>query len=175
MTAPYPEAADLVDDPAADAAIEWLKGVILALRTIRGEMNIKPAQSIPLLLQGGGSADRERLAATESLLKRLAKVDRIDWLGEAQQPPPAAMQLVGELKLLVPLAGLIDVAAERARLDREITRRTEELARIDGKLGNASFVAKAPAAVVAKERERGAEIQTAIETLSRQRGELEAI
>ncbi len=175
MLAPYPEASDLVDDPVADAAIEWLKGVILALRTIRGEMNVKPGQSMTLLLQGGGSADRERLAATESLLKRLAKIDRIDWLGDADKPPPAAMQLIGDLKLLVPLAGLIDVAAERARLDKEITRRRDELARIDAKLGNEGFVAKAPAAVVAKERERAAEIQTAIDTLARQRRVLETI
>ena len=76
------------------------------------------------------------------------------------------MQLVGELKLMVPLAGLIDVAAERARLDKEIARRRQELARIEGKLGNAGFVAKAPAEVVAKERERAAEIQNAIDTLS---------
>ncbi len=76
MVAPYPEAAELADDPVAEAAIEWLKGVVLAVRTIRGEMNIKPGQTMTLLLQGGGSADRERLAATESLLKRMAKLDR---------------------------------------------------------------------------------------------------
>ena len=175
MLAPYPEPAELTADPFAEAAIEWLKGVVLAVRTIRGEMNIKPAQAIPLLLQGGGSADRERLAATEALLKRMAKLDRIEWLGDDVTPPPAAMQLVGELKLMVPLAGLIDVAAERLRLDKEIGRRNEEFARIESKLGNASFVAKAPAEVVAKERERAAEIQTAITTLSQQRSALETI
>ena len=168
MLAPYPEAAELTADPFAEAAIEWLKGVVLAVRTIRGEMNIKPGQTLTLLLQGGGSADRERLAATESLLKRMAKLERIEWLGDGVEPPPAAMQLVGDLKLMVPLAGLIDVAAERARLDKEIARRQQELARIEGKLGNAGFVAKAPADVVAKERERAAEIQNAIDTLSTQ-------
>jgi len=175
MVAPYPEAEDLTDDPFAEAAIEWLKGVVLAVRTIRGEMNIKPGQSMTLLLQGGGSADRERLAATETLLKRMAKLDRVEWLADGAEPPPAAMQLVGDLKLMVPLAGLIDVAAERARLDKEIARRRQELARIEGKLGNAGFVEKAPADVVAKERERGAEMQNAIDTLSTQRAALEAL
>ncbi len=175
MVAPYPEAAELTDDPFAEAAIEWLKGVVLAVRTIRGEMNIKPGQTMTLLLQGGGVADRERLAATETLLKRMAKLDRIEWLADGAEPPPAAMQLVGELKLMVPLAGLIDVVAERARLDKEIARRRQELARIEGKLGNAGFVAKAPAEVVAKERERAAEIQNAIDTLSTQRGALESL
>jgi valyl-tRNA synthetase len=175
MVAPYPEAEDLTDDPFAEAAIEWLKGVVLAVRTIRGEMNIKPGQTMTLLLQGGGRADRERLAATETLLKRMAKLDRIEWLADGDEPPPAAMQLVGDLKLMVPLAGLIDVAAERARLDKEIARRRQELMRIENKLGNAGFVEKAPADVVAKERERAAEMQNAIDTLSTQRGGLEAL
>ena len=175
MVAPYPEAAELADDPFAEAAIEWLKGVVLAVRTIRGEMNIKPGQTMTLLLQGGGNADRERLAATETLLKRMAKLDRVEWLPDDAEPPPAAMQLVGELKLMVPLAGLIDVAAERGRLDKEIARRRQEQARIKGKLGNASFVQKAPADVVAKERERAAEIQNAIDTLSTQRAALESL
>jgi valyl-tRNA synthetase len=175
MLAPYPEASELTADPFAEAAIEWLKGVVLAIRTIRGEMNIKPGQTLPLLLQGGGASDRERLAATESLLKRMAKVERIEWLGDGVEPPPAAMQLVGDLKLMVPLAGLIDVAAERLRLDKEIAKRRQELGRIEGKLGNAGFVAKAPADVVAKERERAAEMQAAIDTLSMQRTALESL
>jgi valyl-tRNA synthetase len=175
MLAPYPESSELATDPFAEAAIEWLKGVVLAIRTIRGEMNIKPGQTLPLLLQGGGAADRERLAATESLLKRMAKVERVEWLGDGDEPPPAAMQLVGDLKLMVPLAGLIDVAAERSRLDKEIAKRRQELGRIEGKLANAGFVAKAPADVVAKERERAADMQTAIDTLSAQRTALEAL
>ncbi len=175
MVAPYPEAADLTNDPFAEAAIEWLKGVVLAVRTIRGEMNIKPGQTLTLLLQGGGSADRERLTATESLLKRMAKLERVEWLADGIEPPPAAMQIVGDLKLMVPLAGLIDVAAERARLEKEIARRRQELARIESKLGNAGFVAKAPADVVAKERERAAEIQNAIDTLTTQQGALESL
>ncbi len=175
MVAPYPEAADLTNDPFAEAAIEWLKGVVLAVRTIRGEMNIKPGQTLTLLLQGGGNADRERLTATESLLKRMAKLERVEWLADGDEPPPAAMQIVGELKLMVPLAGLIDVAAERARLEKEIARRRQELARIESKLGNAGFVAKAPADVVAKERERAAEIQNAIDTLTTQQAALESL
>ncbi len=175
MIAPYPEAGELADDPFAEAAIEWLKAIVLALRTIRGEMGIKPGQSIPLLLQGGGSADRERLAATENLLKRMAKIERTQWLEDSEKPPPVAMQIVGDLKLFVPLEGLIDAGAERDRLDKELARRRQDLVRIEGKLGNASFVEKAPAEVVAKERERAGEIRAAIATLTEQRKALDAL
>jgi valyl-tRNA synthetase len=139
MMAPYPESDELTNDADAEAAVEWLKGVVLGIRNIRGEMNIKPGVAIPLLLQGGGAADRTWLAATQSLLTRMAKLERIEWLDAGVSPPPAAMQLVGELKLMVPLAGLIDVAAERARLDKEIARREQDLGRIQAKLDHAGF------------------------------------
>jgi valyl-tRNA synthetase len=99
----------------------------------------------------------------------MAKLARIEWLEATAEPPPAAMALVGELKLLVPLAGLMDVAAERNRLDKEIDRRSNELARIETKLNNVGFVSKAPADVVTKERDRAAEVTRAIETLQQQR------
>ena len=168
MLASYPEPTEVLLDEDAEATIGWLKEVVIGIRNIRGEMNIKPSATIPLLLQGGGRNDRQWLAATEPLLMRMAKLERIDWLAAEQEPPAAAMQLVGDLKLMVPLAGIIDVAAERARLDKEIARRTEELARIEAKLANPNFVAKAPAAVVAKERERVAEMQQALMTLKEQ-------
>ncbi len=175
MLAPYPEPADLQTDLDAEAAVEWLKGVVMGIRNIRGEMDIKPGTAIPLLLQGGGATDRKWLDATQTLLTRMAKLQRIEWLDAAADPPPAAMALVGELKLLVPLAGLIDVTAERRRLEKEIERRTQELGRIEGKLNNAGFVAKAPAEVVAKERDRAAEVTQAIATLQQQRQGLERL
>jgi len=175
MMAPYPESNELDDDPDAEATVEWLKGVVVGIRNIRGEMNIKPGVAIPLLLQGGGAADRTRLAATETLLMRMAKLERIEWLDAGAIAPPAAMQLAGDLKLMVPLAGLIDVGAERTRLDKEIARREQELGRIQGKLDNTGFTAKAPAEVVAKERERSKEIAAAIATLQKQRAALESI
>jgi len=168
MLQPYPEAGDLTSDPVADATIEWLKGVIIGIRNIRGEAGIKPSQEITVLLQAGGRTDRELAASTESLLKRLARVDRIEWLEADATPPPNALALVGDLKVMVPLAGLIDLAAERARLGKELERRTQELERISRKLGNAGFVAKAPAEVVAREREKASDVEATLATLAKQ-------
>jgi valyl-tRNA synthetase len=174
MLAPFPEPAEVAFDADAEATIAWLKEVVVGIRNIRGEMNIKPGATIPLLLQGGGTGDRQWLAATQPLLLRMAKLERIDWLVADQEPPPVAMQVVGDLKLMVPLAGLIDVAAEFARLDKEIARRSQELGRIEAKLANPSFVAKAPPQVVAKERDRATEMQQALAALREQRAALPA-
>jgi valyl-tRNA synthetase len=172
MLQPFPESADLQSDPDADAAIAWLKGVIIGIRNIRGEAGIKPSKDINVLFQSGGERDRQLAAATQSLLQRLAKVDRIDWLDDGTEPPPNALALVGELRVMVPLAGLIDVDAERGRLGKEVERKTQELARIQGKLNNESFIAKAPEAVVAKERAKAADAQAMLATLS---GQLESL
>jgi valyl-tRNA synthetase len=168
MLQPFPDAAELARDEESEAAIEWLKEVIVGIRNIRGEMNIKPGQNIPLLLQGGDAGDRARLAANDGLLQRLAKIASVEWLEEDAEPPPAAMQLAGNLKLLVPLAGLIDVAAERARLSKEMERRGTEIQRLHGKLHNENFVRKAPAVVVAKEREKLADAEHALAALREQ-------
>ncbi|MFP6834670.1 MAG: valine--tRNA ligase [Pseudomonadales bacterium] len=168
MLQPFPEAADLQPDPDADAAIEWLKGVIIGIRNIRGEANIKPSKNINVMFQDGGKRDRELAAVTESLLGHLAKVDRIEWIEPGVEPPPHALALVGELRVMVPLAGLIDVAAERGRLGREVDRKAKELQRTESKLGNKSFVAKAPEAVVSKERAKAADIAAALAVLKGQ-------
>jgi valyl-tRNA synthetase len=168
MLQPFPEAADLQPDPDADAAIEWLKGVIIGIRNIRGEANIKPSKNINVMFQDGGKRDRELAAVTESLLGHLAKVDRIEWIEPGVEPPPHALALVGELRVMVPLAGLIDVVAERGRLGREVDRKAKELQRTESKLGNKSFVAKAPEAVVSKERAKAADIAAALAVLKGQ-------
>ncbi len=175
MCQPYPEANELNADADAEATVEWLKAVVVAIRNIRGEMGIKPSRTIPLLLEGGNEMDRQWLADSEELLKRLAKIERIDWLGAGQPPPPAAMQLAGDLKIRVPLAGLIDLASEQARLDKEIARKSGELERLEKKLANDSFVAKAPADVVAKEREKAADARAALAALTTQRATLDKL
>jgi valyl-tRNA synthetase len=172
MLQPFPRADELSPDPDADAAIAWLKGVVLGVRNIRGEAGIKPGQSIDVLLQGGSERDRALAAGTEELFKRLAKIDTVRWLDAGEDPPPNALALVGDLKVLVPLAGLIDKDAERARLGKDIDRKASEVARLAAKLGNAGFVDKAPAAVVDKERQKLAEAQAALATL---RAQLKAI
>ncbi len=175
MVQPFPEPGDYDPDPDADAAVEWLKGVIVGLRNIRGEAGIKPGQAIDVLFQQGTAGDKALAAANDSLLKRLAKVTDIQWLDPGDEPPPNALALVGELKVMVPLAGLIDVAAERARLRKEVDRQSAELKRIDGKLANGNFVAKAPAEVVEKERQKAADVRAALAVLEEQLRSLDTL
>ncbi len=154
MIEAYPEPADLAEDTEAETAVEWLKGVIVGVRNIRGEANIKPSQSVSLLLQGGDASDRLLADTTDALLRRMAKIDDIQWLEADDEPPANALALVGDLKVMVPLAGLIDVGAEKERLSKEIDKLDKDIKRLEGKLGNDSFVAKAPEAVVQKERDK---------------------
>jgi len=168
MLQPYPEVSEKAVDTVANADIEWLKGVILGIRNIRGEMNIPPGKELPIVLRNGDQRDRSRLEENAQFLKKLAKLADISWLAEGAPGPVAATALVGELEILVPMAGLIDKGAELLRLGREIDKLEQDLARIKSKLGNTSFVDKAPAAVVAKEQERMQAQQQALATLREQ-------
>jgi valyl-tRNA synthetase len=127
---------------------------------------------VNLLLQGGGEQDHERASATAAMLKRLANVSDSQWLADEDEAPPHALALVGDLKVMVPLAGLIDVAAEQARLDKELQKARQDLERIEKKLGNENFVAKAPEEVVAKERDKASDLQGRIDTLAEQHAKL---
>jgi len=168
MLQPYPQADDIPADTDADAAIAWLKNVVVGVRNIRGEANINPGQAVNVVFQGGSESDRQLSASTETLLKRLAKIADIQWLEDDEQPPPNALALVGELKVMVPLGGLIDVQAERKRLGKEVEKKEQELKRLEGKLDNENFVAKAPADVVAKERTKADDARAALVTLNAQ-------
>jgi valyl-tRNA synthetase len=171
----YPEPSEINSDPNAEAQIEWLKAVITSIRNIRGEANIKPSKEISVLLQGGTSDDRIRAEEGKEMLKRLATIADIQWLDDRTEPPANALSLVGELKVMVPLAGLIDIAAEQTRISKEVERIRGEIQRIEKKLSNESFVAKAPAEVVEKERLRAAEFNASLETLSAQIKQLAAL
>ncbi len=175
MLQAFPESGDYATDPEADGTIEWLKGVIVGLRNIRGEANIKPSVGISVLFAGGDAEDRSRAAATAPLLARLAKVEATRWLDDGEEPPPNALALVGDLKVMVPLAGLIDVDAERARLQKELDRQEKELKRLEGKLSNEKFVANAPPEVVAKERQKAEDARAAITTLKQQLDSLDGL
>ena len=168
MLQPYPVSEDKGVDSAANADIEWLKNVIVGIRNIRGEMNIPPGKELTVLLGNGEERDRIRLEQNAPFLRKLARLAEIKWLENSEQAPVAATALVGELEILVPMAGLIDRDAELARLGREIDRLEKDLARIRGKLENPSFVDKAPAAVVAKEREKMQAQQQSLATLQEQ-------
>ncbi|MCB1587807.1 MAG: class I tRNA ligase family protein, partial [Xanthomonadales bacterium] len=162
--------------PAADAAaasdIAWLQQALIGLRRIRGEMNLAPSREVPLLLQGGDDSDRARSQRFADAFRVLAKVAELNWLAAGEEAPPAAVALVGELKLLIPLAGLIDVEAELKRLDKEIGKVEQDLARAQGKLSNPKFVDGAPAAVVAQEQQRVAEFGAKAAELRAQRDRL---
>ena len=168
MLQPYPVADDSAMDSAANADIEWLKGVIVGVRNIRGEMNIPPGKELAIILANGNNEDKRRAGDNAQFLKKLAKLTDITWLNPGEEAPSCATALVGELEILVPMAGLIDKDAEIARLTKEIEKLEKDLARISGKLGNASFIDKAPAEVVAKERDKMAAQQQALEKLQEQ-------
>ena len=172
MLQPYPEPNEHDIDLRANENIEWLKLVIEGVRNIRGEMNIPPGKELSVLLRKGDENDRSRLAKNSQYLRKLAKIETIEWLAKDDDVPLAATALAGELEILVPMAGLIDKDIEIARLTREISKLEADLTRLQGKLGNAAFVDKAPAAVVAKEQDK---MQTQLQALTTLQEQLQRI
>ena len=168
MLQPYPEPNEHDIDLRANEDIEWLKVVIEGVRNIRGEMNIPPGKELSVLLRKGDENDRLRLSKNSQYLRKLAKIAQIDWLAADDAVPLAATALAGELEILVPMAGLIDKDVEITRLNREIGKLESDLTRLQGKLGNAAFVDKAPAAVVAKEQDKMQAQLQALDTLREQ-------
>jgi valyl-tRNA synthetase len=168
MLAAWPQAGAFARDEAAEQDIQWLMRVILGVRQIRGEMDISPARRLPLLLQNADPADLERTARHQGLLMRLAGIEAPQPLAAGARSPPAAAALAGGMALLVPMAGLIEPAAERARLEKRLRRTREEIARAQGKLANDNFVRSAPEAVVVQERERLAEFERVLARLQHQ-------
>jgi len=167
----YPTAAEFAGDYAqAEADVEWFKTMVSALRRVRSELNVPPSRQVRLLLQGGQDADRARVERFASQLRFLLKLESIDWLAADAQTPPAAAAIVGELKLLVPLEGLVDLDAERARLDKEIARVSAEKEKSETKLSR--FTDKVPAAVVEQERVRLADWNSQLAGLQEQRAKL---
>ncbi len=175
MLEAYPDPALSRVDEAAINDVEWIKSVILGLRNIRGEMTISPAKAIPAFLHNGGDSDNERFAKYSGFLKFLAKLESLTWLDANAELPPAATALVGDMAVLVPLKGLIDVDAEAGRLAKEIEKLAKEVARLDGKLSNEAFVAKAPADVIDKEKEKLTEARSAHERLQQQLVKIRAL
>ena len=153
MLQPYPQFDANLVNQNAETSIDLLKKIILAIRNIRGEMNIAPSRAVPLLLDKATAEQRQIIEQNQNLLMSLARLTSITWLDGATAPA-AATGLVEQLELFIPMADLIDKAAELARLTKEITRLEQELVRIEQKLANENYVTKAPAEVVAKERER---------------------
>jgi valyl-tRNA synthetase len=157
--APYPISDASKVDTLAEADVEWMKSVIVAVRTIRGELNLSPGKEIPMMLAGGTSVDRDRLARLESLIVPLAKLSEIRFQDVNDPLPASSTQLIGQLEVHVPIAGLIDVEAEVTRLEKQVKKLEGDIRGLDGKLNNPGFTNKAPADVVERERGRLAEAE----------------
>ncbi|BCX82509.1 valyl-tRNA synthetase [Methylomarinovum caldicuralii] len=175
MLQPFPLPDSGRRDAAAEGEVAWLQQFILGIRRIRGEMNITPSKPLPVILQDGSTDDRERVERWRPYLERFARVESVRWLEAGETPPEAAISLVDELKILIPLAGLIDKEAELQRLAKEIARIEKELPRVAGKLKNPKFVEKAPAEVVEKERQKLAELEGQLAQLKAQQDRIAAL
>lgn len=174
MLQPYPLSDQSKVDPDAVKTIEWLKQMVIAVRTIRGEMNIPPGKPIPLYIKNLDKEFTGQLANCEYLLRKLAKLENVAPMS-TNDTQAVASQLVGELELCVPMADLINKDDEIARLQKEISRAEKEIARLEGKLSNAKFTERAPAEVVTKERDKLDELKSALLKLQAQLTNIESL
>jgi valyl-tRNA synthetase len=174
MTQAYPEADESKIDDKALGDVEWLKGVIVAIRNIRGEMDISPAKAIPVLLRNGNEEDQRRFKENEGFVKSLAKLESMTWLTD-EEAPMSSTQLVGSMEVLVPMAGLINLDAEISRLNKEIEKANKEIGRLSGKLNNKKFVSNAPKEVVEKEQAKLADAQSSQAKLAEQLEKIKAM
>ena len=175
MIQPYPESDSSKIDDQAEADLEWVKTFISGVRRIRSEMDIPPGKPLSLLLQNASDNDKTLYTNNQSFIETLAKVEQSSWISDDDEAPESATALVGEMKILIPLAGLIDKDAELARLEKEIGKLQLNVDKITAKLVNKNFVDKAPATVVEKERERLAEMTKAIEQFKEQAEKIQAL
>jgi len=174
MLQAYPRSNnDLVDVKSAEE-IDWLKEFIAGVRKIRSENNIPPSKELPALLQQCSSTDLERLETHRNALDKLAKLESITILTN-QDAPEAALALVGEMKVLIPLAGLINKGEEIQRLNKEITKHEADIEKTRAKLNNPSFKDKAPTAVVEKVQHQLTEQEQTLAELHQQKDKMEKL
>jgi valyl-tRNA synthetase len=168
MRCAFPSAADIETDPGAEPEMRWVIAFIEGVRQIRGELDIAPSRKLDVLLQNASSRDTDYLDRNLPYLMRLAGVDVPRTLGPAQAAPISAVAFVGTLEILVPMAGLIDPAAELARLSKQQQKAGIDLKKMESKLSNAEFAKNAPAEVVAKDQQRLSELRTELGQLAAQ-------
>lgn len=174
MLQPFPVYDAAAVDETAMADQEWVKDFIVSIRNIRAEMNVAPSVPLNVLLRVD-AVDQQRAVANDAFLKSLAKLDSIRVLADGEKEPLCVKKLIGATELMIPMAGLINKEAELARLAKEIDRLQKECGRIEGKLSNEAFVAKAPEAVIGKEREKLAEYKNQLVTLQDQQTTIQAL
>lgn len=169
MLQAYPTPDDSKISAAAESDMQWVMDFVMGIRQIRGEMNIPPSKPLPVLLNHCSEQDQQRLTDNRLLLEKLARIESITTLNAADEAPQSAIALVGDMQVLIPMAGLIDKNAELERLNKEIEKFEKEASRISGKLSNASFIDKAPAAVIEKERAKQLDITSKLSNLNDQK------
>jgi len=175
MLQAYPEADNQQINQEAINEIKWIMAFILGIRRIRGEMNIAPGKPLPVLLENTSDNDKNFLKSSQNYLLKLGRIESITLLDENETAPESAISLVGEMKILIPMAGLIDKNAEIARLEKEIQRIEKDLPRIEGKLNNPKFIDKAPQEVIAKEKDKLATLKSSLHNLNEQLTKIRAL
>ncbi len=175
MLQPYPDADEKLVDHRVAEEMAWLMEFILGVRKIRGEMNIPPRKPLPVLLQNWSEEDRRRAETTRNYSGFLSSLESITFLSADQPAPDSATALVGEMKVLIPMTGLIDKEAELARLNKEMEKLSKDLERGEQKLQNPNFADKAPPEVVAKERQRMDEVRSSLGKLQEQHRRISAM
>jgi valyl-tRNA synthetase len=173
MVTPWPETMTIDEEAVADA--EWLKAIISAIRSARTELNLAPGKPMPLMVQLGEAEDHKRLEHFAELIRRLARIEAIDRVPDDRDSGDCAVALAGNLRLLIPLAGLVDIGEELARINKQLERERKGLEQVQKKLANERFVENAPAEVVDKERQRLADHQTTVAELEAQVEKLERL
>ena len=175
MTQPYPQAVSDRVDVHSEREMEWVMNFLLGVRRIRGEMNIPPGKPLPVILQNGQPTDRQWLEDSRELLVRLGRLSDIVWLETGEDAPESAIALLGDMRIMIPMKGLIDKEAELARLAKEIQRIEKELPRVEAKLNDPTFIGKAPAQVVAKEQAKLADLQSGLRQMTEQAEKIKAL
>ncbi len=168
MLQPFPVADNKLINKPALAEMQWLQQFVLGVRQIRSGYDIKPGKPLTVLLNNGSQTDKLRLENNQSMLIKLARLESITWLDSGADTPESATALVGDMQILIPMAGLIDVAAERERLTREIASNQNFVSKLQAKLSNDNFVSRAPEQVVEHERQKLAETQNKLKSLTEQ-------
>jgi valyl-tRNA synthetase len=168
MVQAFPEVDAAKQDDKVLADIEWVKKFIVGIRNIRGEMDISPNKPLNALLKNVSDEDARRLDAAKAFLDKLSKLETVTILKDGEEAPASATALVGEMEILIPMAGLIDKDAELARITKAMEKIEKDVSRTRGKLGNEKFVSNAPEAVIEKERAKLEEGEKALAKLKEQ-------
>ena len=174
MLQPFPEPQSAQVDQDAVDEMNWLQQFVLGVRQIRSGYDIKPGKPLNVLLANGSDSDKARLQRNETMLIKLARLESITWLDD-DNAPESATALVGEMQILIPMAGLIDIDAERERLNKEIESNQGFISKLEAKLSNENFISRAPEQVVAHERQKLTETQNKLKSLTEQLEKLSSL